>query len=103
MPFDSKGRCSLDINDERYEQQYAFVTRHMLRLHLRESHGMSENQIAELEEAAVISFRAMILEIREDHGNLFLEEEPDAWNLSVQDEDSGDGDRPDDRQQLSLF
>ena len=103
MPFDSKGRCSLDINDERYEQQYTFVTRHMLRLHLRESHGMSENQIADLEEAAVISFRAMILEIREDHGDLFLEEEPDAWNASVQDEDSGDGDRPDDGSQLSLF
>ena len=103
MPFDSKGRCSLDPKDERYEQQYAFVTRHMLRLHLSESHGMSENQIADLEEAAVISFRAMILEIRQDHGDLFLEEEPDAWNLSVQDEDSGDGDRPDDGQQLSLF
>ena len=103
MPFDQKGRCCLDPNDELYDKQYAFVTRQMLRLHLRESHGMSENQIAELEEAAVISYRAMILEIRQDHGNLFLEQEPDAWNASVQDEDSGDGDRPDDRQQLELF
>ena len=103
MPFDSKGRCSLDPKDENYDKQHAFVTRQMLRMHLRESHGMSENQIADLEEAAVISFRAMILEIREDHGDLFLEEEPDAWNASVQDEDSGDGDRPDDGSQLSLF
>ena len=103
MPIDSNGRCSLDPNHELYDKQYAFVTRQMLKLHLRESHGMTENQIADLEEAAVISFRAMMLEIREGHGDLFLEEEPDAWNASVQDEDSGDGDRPDDRQQLSLF
>ena len=103
MPIDSKGRCSLDPTDELYDKQHAFVTRQMLKLHLRESHGMTENQIADLEEAAVISFRAMMLEIREDRGELFLEEEPDAWNASVQDEDSGDGDRPDDKQQLTLF
>ena len=103
MPIDSNGRCGLDPNHELYDKQYAFVTRQMLKMHLRESHGMTENQIADLEEAAVISFRAMMLEIREGHGDLFLEEEPDAWNASVQDEDSGDGDRPDDRQQLSLF
>jgi len=102
MRINSKGRCSLDPSDELYDKQHAFVTRQMLKMHLSESHGMSENQIAELEEAAVISFRAMILEIREDRGDLFLEEEPDAWNLSVQDEDSGDGDRPN-GQQLSLF
>ena len=103
MPIDSNGRCNLDVNHELYDKQHAFVTRQMLRLHLRESHGMTENQIADLEEAAVISFRAMMLEIRDDQGLLFLEKEPDAWNRSVQDEDSGDGDRPDDRQQLSLF
>ena len=103
MPIDKTGRCSLDPSHELYDKQYAFVTRMMLRLHLRESHDMTENQIADLEEAAVISFRAMMLEIREDRGELFLEEEPDAWNASVQDEDSGDGDRPDDREQLSLF
>jgi len=103
MPIDKTGRCILDVNHELYDKQYAFVTRQMLRLHLRESHGMTENQIADLEEAAVISFRTMMLEIRDDQGLLFLEQEPDAWNASVQDEDSGDGDRPDDKQQLSLF
>ena len=103
MPIDQTGRCCLDPDDELYDKQHAFVTRQMMRLHLRESHGMTDEQIFDLEEAAVISFRAMILEIRQDHGDLFLKEEPDAWNASVQDEDSGDGDRPDDRQQLSLF
>ena len=103
MPFDSSGRCSLDPKDNLYDKQHAFVTRQMLRLHLRESHGMTDDQIFDLEEAAVISYRAMILEIRQDHGELFLEQEPDAWNASVQDEDSGDGDRPDDKQQLTLF
>ena len=103
MPIDSNGRCSLDPKDELYDKQHAFVTRQMLRLHLRESHGMTDDQIADLEEAAVISFRAMVLEVRQDRGELFLEEEPDAWNFSVQDKDSGDGDRPDDKQQLTLF
>ena len=103
MPINKAGRCNLDINHELYDKQLAFVTRQMLKLHLRESHGMTDDQIADLEEAAVISYREMILEIRQERGELFLEEEPDAWNASVQDEDSGDGDRPDDREQLSLF
>ena len=102
MPIDSKGRCNLDPSHELYDKQYAFVTRMMLRLHLRESHGMTEDQIFDLEEAAVLNFREMMLEIRQERGELFLEEEPDAWNRSVQDKDSGDGDRPDDKQ-LTLF
>ena len=103
MTTDSDGRCSLDPKDENYYKQYAFVTRQMLKMHLFESHGMTHSQIADLQEAAVLSFRGMMLEIKEELGQLFLEEEPDACSLSVQDENSGDGDRPDDGSQLTLF
>ena len=99
-----KERIHLDPQSENYDLEYRIVTRIMVRMILSEKFKMSEERLMEFEEAAVLALRCIQLESKHDLGVLYLDEEPDAWNSSVQDE-KGDGDRPDDGGpiQRSLF
>ena len=99
-----KERIELDPHGDNYESEYRIVTRIMVRMILHEKFRMSESRVMDFEEAAVLALRAIQLDCKHDVGLLYLDEEPDAWNTSVQDE-KGDGDRPDDGGpiQRSLF
>ena len=66
-------RISLNLESSAYDLEYAQVTRFMLRS-LCKKIGMTQKQLEDLEEEAVLALREIQLSARHHNGLLFLEE-----------------------------
>ena len=70
-------RIRLNVESSMYELEYAQVTRFMLRL-LCQKIGMTQKQLEDLEEEAVLALREIQLSARHNNGLLFLEDGDDG-------------------------